>query len=95
VSEYGFEEDPRYKIGAKQALIAGIIYIIYCVGAVAIAFPLTFWRPADMPMKLVCGFPDWVFYSIILWPAIIVVATVLVVVFYFKEVPLGKLEEEG
>ncbi|HHW27641.1 MAG TPA: YhdT family protein [Firmicutes bacterium] len=90
--QYDFEEDPRYKIGLKQALIVAAIYVLYCLGAIAIAFPLTIFRPETKPMTFVAGFPDWVFWSIIVWPIFIVALLVWVVATKFEQVDLGPLD---
>jgi uncharacterized membrane protein YhdT len=91
--KYDFEEDPRYHKGALQALWIGIIYVIYCVGAIIIAFPLSIYRPQNMPMKFIGGFPDWVFWSIIVWPLVMSLVTILVILLKFKEIDLGPLGE--
>ena len=89
---HDLKEDPRYKIGLRQALWIIGIYVAYCVGAVLIAFPLSIFRPKNLPMAFIMGFPDWVFLSCLLWPTVMVIVTILVVLTKFKEVNLGPLD---
>ncbi|MGE5485837.1 MAG: YhdT family protein [Ignavibacteriales bacterium] len=91
--EHEFVEDPRYKIGLKQAAIVGAVYVVYCLGAILLAFPMSIFRPKDMAIKFIMGFPDWVFWSIIVWPVIMCIALIAVVLFAFKPVDLGPLDQ--
>jgi len=87
-----FEEDPRYKIGLGQAWWIIGLFTTYCVGAMLIAFPMSIFRPKNLPMAFIMGFPDWVFWSILVWPVVMIVVTILIVLTKFKEVDLGPLD---
>jgi uncharacterized BrkB/YihY/UPF0761 family membrane protein len=92
-----FEEDPRYRRSARGAALFGVVYLL--IGAVTLGLAFTMGsRPAE-EMTFILGFPDWVFWSLIVWQAVVVVLVVLLVRLApdFRDVPLtpsGEPEED-
>lgn len=93
-----FDEDPRYQLSAKGAAFFALVYL--ALAAISFALAFTFGtRPAE-DMGYILGFPDWVFWILIIWQVCIVVIMFLMVRFgpYFKDIPLtvsGADEEDA
>lgn len=83
-----FEEDPRYRLSAKGAALFGVVYVAITIVSLILGFTLGT-RPAQ-DMQFILGFPAWVFWTLIIWQAAVVVIVLLLVRLapYFKDIPL-------
>jgi len=87
VGEEAFEKDPRYKEATKQAMIAFGFWWFWVLVTLAIGLSITLTKPLGQ-MNLIFGFPDWVFYSLIVWQIVALILMVVVIKMFFKEIPL-------
>lgn len=79
-----FEEDPRYKVATREAIILLILFVFNVVWWAGFAYGLGSRPPSEYSM--VFGFPDWFFYSSVLSWVVFTLVVVIVVKLYFKEV---------
>jgi uncharacterized membrane protein YhdT len=85
------QEDKRFKIAYREALIGVILVIINFVWWYGFAYGLGSAKVEDY--TYIFGFPAWFFYSCIVGFIVMVILVVLVVTFSFKDVPFD--EEKG
>ncbi|MCA0171366.1 YhdT family protein [Bacillus sp. RAR_GA_16] len=85
-----FQDDPRYRVANREALIGVALVIFNFILWYAFAYGLGSKPVAEY--NYIWGLPAWFFYSCILVTALILVLVILAVVFLFKEVPF---DEEG
>jgi uncharacterized BrkB/YihY/UPF0761 family membrane protein len=95
--ERDLEEDPRYRYSARGAALFGVVYTLIAAITLTLGFTLGT-RPAE-EMTFILGFPDWVFWTLIVWQAAVVVIVVLLVRLapYYEDIPLtpsGDPEED-
>lgn len=89
-SSSDFEEDPRYKIANREALIGVGIAIANFLWWFLFAYGLGS-KPVE-EYTYILGFPAWFFYSCVLGFIVFSVVVILAVKFFFTDV---SLEEEG
>jgi uncharacterized membrane protein YhdT len=81
-----FEEDPRFKICNREALILALITVIYLILQVVVGQVLGKVGPEQI--ILVMGLPGWFFYSVFLIPVIFIALVALIIKFFFVDLPL-------
>lgn len=86
-----FEDDPRYRVADREALIG--------VGLVILNFLMWFGSAYGLGSKPVSeynyifGLPDWFFYSCVVTTVVITLLVILAVKYFYKEVPLDEEDE--
>lgn len=66
-----FEEDPRYRIAGREALLCFGYWAVFTVGAVIIAWLLGHRDPSQI--GFIMGFPDWFFWSALAFVAVMAI----------------------
>ncbi|MEM1547264.1 MAG: DUF997 family protein [Candidatus Methanomethylicia archaeon] len=87
MNEEAFEEDERYKEATKQAKIAFMFWGFWVLVTLIIGLSMTLTRPLGQ-VNFILGFPDWVFYSLIVWQIVSLFIMLIVIKMFFKEVPI-------
>lgn len=84
-----FEEDPRFRISAREAWISVLYWAAFTAAMVSVAWGIGGGRPAA-DTRYILGFPDWFFYSALVTVAVFsTVVPYLVVRYLFTDMPLG------
>lgn len=86
------QDDPRYRVANREALIGVGLVIINFILWYGFAYGFGS-KPVD-EYHYVWGLPAWFFYSCILGTIIIIALVILAVVFLFKEVPFEEEDEK-
>ncbi|KMM36832.1 sodium:pantothenate symporter [Alkalihalobacillus macyae] len=84
------EDDPRYRVANREALLGVGLVIINFILWYGFAYGIGS-KPVE-EYSYIWGLPAWFFYSCIIGTVIIISLVILAVVFLFKEVPF---DEEG
>ncbi|MBP2080168.1 putative membrane protein YhdT [Oceanobacillus polygoni] len=86
------QDDYRYKIANKEALIGIGIVIINFIWWYGFAYGLGSKDPAEYTYVL--GLPAWFFYSCVLGFVVMVLLIWFVVNVFFTDIPLDELEDK-
>lgn len=78
--------DSRFKVANREALIGIGLVVFNFIWWFGFAYGLGSKNPEDYTYVL--GFPAWFFYSCILGFVVMAVLTIIVVKFFFKDIPL-------
>ncbi len=88
--EIVIKEDPRFKVSVRELKLALLFWFISLIPTGLISFALF---PADpVGVTLTAGFPTPVFWVAIFLPIVLIIATFLIVKFYFTDVSLDEYE---
>lgn len=88
------KDDPRYKISNREALIGCAIAVANFIWWFGFAYGMGSKDPSHY--HYVFGFPAWFFYSCILGFIVFTALVIVVVKFFYKDIPLdAKVEESG
>ncbi len=90
--KYKNEDDPRYRIANREALIGVGLVLINFILWFSLAYGLGS-KPVE-EYNYIWGLPAWFFYSCILATLFILALVVIAVIFLFKEVPLDEGDEQ-
>lgn len=88
----GFTEDPRYKQCNKEALLGLGLGILNLVWWFVWGYGLGSKPPEEYTYVL--GLPLWFFMSCVVGAVLFTVLAVIMVIKYFKDMPLGTLTKE-
>lgn len=86
------QDDYRYKIANREALIGIGIVIINFIWWYGFAYGLGSKNPAEYTYIL--GLPAWFFYSCVLGFVVIVLLIWLVIKLFFIDIPLDELDDK-
>lgn len=90
MAEEEIEEDPRFRIGKREALTSLVLYVVFWGTLLSIAW----WGMTKSGVSYILGLPDWFFYSVFVTYLIFAVIAILMAL-RLKETPLTPwLEEE-
>lgn len=84
-------EDPRYKVANREALMGVTLAVFNFIWWFGFAYGM-----GSKPVRdyhYVLGLPAWFFYSCILGFIVVTVLLILLVKFFFKDIPLDDLPE--
>lgn len=85
--------DSRFKVANREALIGVGLVIFNFIWWFGFAYGLGSKDPTDY--SYVLGFPAWFFYSCILGFVVMVILTIIVVKFFFTDIPLDEEDDEA
>jgi len=91
-SSKGFIEDPRYKQCNKEAILGLGLGLLNLVWWFVWGYGLGSGSPDNYTYVL--GFPLWFFMSCIVGAVLFTILAIIMVVRYFKDMPLGEITEE-
>lgn len=80
------EEDPRFKICNREALICGILAVAFFLTLIIVGQELGNVDASEI--TLVAGLPNWFFYSVLLVPAGFITLLAFIIKFFFTDLSL-------
>ena len=86
-------EDPVLSNSRREALLTFAIWLGACVYSITVCYRLGYWRDADK-LTYVLGFPDWVFWGVILPWSVCTGLCFWMAYFYISDDDLGQEQVE-
>lgn len=86
-----FQEDPRFKVSNREALIGCIIAAVNFIWWFGFAYGLGS-KPVE-EYSYVFGLPAWFFYSCVAGTVVITIVVIVAVKRWFKNIPLDETKE--
>jgi uncharacterized membrane protein YhdT len=80
------EEDPRFKICNREALILGLLAVVFFLTSIVVGQVLG--HVSADNLTLVAGLPGWFYYSVFLIPVCFMVLVAFIIKFFFTDMPL-------
>lgn len=88
-----FEEDPRYRVTNREALLAVVYWIAFTLIIAAIAWLLGGGKSAG-ELNFLLGFPQWFFWSCLVAAIVLSFVPPIIVRLFYTEVPLEASAKE-
>lgn len=83
-----FEEDPRYRVSAREAWVSIAYWVLFTVAMIGVAWGLGGNRDPEQ-IGYILGFPAWFFWSALVTTAVFsTVVPYLIVKYLFTDIPL-------
>jgi hypothetical protein len=86
-------EDPALSNSRRESLITFAIWLAACVYSITVCFRMGYWRDAAT-LTYVLGFPDWVFWGVILPWSVCTGLCFWMAYFYISDDDLGEEQAE-
>jgi len=93
-NEEKFIEDTRYKQCTKEMFIVLVFGVVNFSIIAGLSMGIGLNKEAE-EVRLVLGFPDWFFWGGFIGSTIVVILTILIVKFLFKDMSISEKEDDS